>query len=87
MMPYAETQAECEELRKQIRARYQKLAPKAVEVGTVRETFASYVKPLVLDTDTIRCKTQRLARDLSFGSWPTSAGCLTTPQYALPHLP
>jgi putative transposase len=29
-MPYAETQAACEDLRKQFRARYQKLAPKAV---------------------------------------------------------
>jgi transposase-like protein len=30
-IPYAETQAACEELRKQFRARYQKLAPKAVK--------------------------------------------------------
>jgi transposase-like protein len=30
-MPYAETQAACEELKKQFRTRYQRLAPKAVE--------------------------------------------------------
>jgi putative transposase len=30
-MPYAETQAACEELRKQFRSHYQRLAPKAVE--------------------------------------------------------
>ena len=30
-MPYAETQAACKELRKEFRARYQQLAPKAVE--------------------------------------------------------
>src|SRR5215470_14709476 len=30
-MPYAETQAVCEELRKQFRAQFQRVAPKAVE--------------------------------------------------------
>jgi putative transposase len=30
-MPYAKTQAACEELRKQFRAQFQRVAPKAVE--------------------------------------------------------